>query len=123
MDGGLADYHLRQPYVVPGDGITLFPHYQRRICAVWYDAGMPSRRPPPEAVADVLQIHPTEAFVASLPGGRLPDRDDFFTFAEAPDERIRRWTEVVARSEDLGAALARDLETGDWVGRLQPFQS
>jgi hypothetical protein len=121
MDGGLADYHLRQPYVVPGEGITLFPHYQKRICAVWYDDATPRRRPPSEALADVLQIHPSDAFLATLPSGRLPDRDEFFTYVDAPHERIRRWTEVVARSEELGRELTQDLASGAWADRLQPI--
>lgn len=121
MDGGLADYHLRQPYVAPGEGITLFPHYQRRICAVWYDRGTPSRRPPAEALADVLEIHPTDAFIGSLPDGRLPERDDFVTYLDTPEERIRRWTEVVNRSEELGAALLRDIESGALVDKIAPL--
>lgn len=121
VDGGLADYHLRQPYVAPGDGITLFPHFQERICAVWFDRGTPGRRPPTEAIADVLQVYPSREFVAGLPGGRLPERDDFLSMVDSPEERIRRWTETAARSEDLGAALLRDLGTGGWAERLRPL--
>lgn len=121
VDGGLADYHLRQAYVAPGEGITLFPHFQERVCAVWFDGGTPGRRPPAEAVADVLQVYPSAEFVERVPGGRLPDRDDFFAMAADPGERIRRWTEVAARSDELGAAFLRDLESGAWADRLRPI--
>jgi len=123
VDGGLSDYHLRQPFLSPADGIVLFPHFQERIDAVWFDGRGPGRAPHEETVADVLQIFPSPAFVATLPDGRLPDRDDFFRYADAPEERIRRWTETAERSAALGEAFARDLETGDWIGRLEPIRT
>lgn len=123
VDGGLSDYHLRQSFLPPGEGIVLFPHFQERIDAVWFDGRGPARAPRAETVADVLQIFPSPAFIATLPGGRLPDRDDFFRYADAPEERIRRWTETVERSSVLGDAFVRDLESGDWIGRLEPIRT
>lgn len=123
VDGGLSDYHLRRSFLSPGEGIVLFPHFQERIDAVWLDGRGPARPPREETVADVLQIFPSPAFVATLPGGRLPDRDDFFRHADAPEERIRRWTETLERSSALGEAFARDLESGDWIGRLEPIRT
>ena len=121
IDGGLSDYHLRQAYVSPGDGITLFPHYQERIDAVWFDGRLRARPPSPETLADVVQIYPSNTFVESLPDGRLPDRDDFFKFAKRPEERIRRWREIASRSEELGEAFLRDLDSGSWLERLEPM--
>jgi hypothetical protein len=47
-----------------------------------------------------------------LPGGRIPDRDDFKRFADSPGERISRWQIVVRESDRLGEQLLHDIETG-----------
>lgn len=121
VDGGLADYHLRQPYTSPGEGITLLPHYQEAVQACWFDRATPHRETANGALADVLQIYPSPAWIAGLPGGKVPDRDDFFVFAKHHGERIRRWHEVVRRSEELGEQLRRDLDSGNFVGRVSPI--
>ena len=124
VDGGLTDYHLRAVYG-DGDGLVLLPHYQRQILPRWFDRFRgplrrdSARRPSPEATANLLLIYPSAAFVAGLPDGYIPDRDDFKRFARAPEERIRRWREVVAASEALGEELLADLESGRWVDRVQ----
>jgi hypothetical protein len=121
VDGGLADYHLRQRYVASGDGITLFPHFQRDVLAVWFDRHPPRRRPDRQALDNVLQLYPSREFVATLPGGKLPDRDDFFTFVDDPDERIRRWSAIAAESERLGETFSADLEAGRIPDLLEPL--
>ena len=63
-------------------------------------------------LANVLQVFPTPAFVAGLPGARIPDRDDFKLFTDNPDERIRRWQIVVRESDRLGEQLLHDLRSG-----------
>jgi hypothetical protein len=112
VDGGLTDYHLRQDYVGDSGGLTLFPHFQRDISALWFDRVRSAHRP--ETIGPVLQIWPTEEFLARLPDGRLPHRDDFFRYADAPDERIRRWREAA----DLGNALAEQFLDDLRSGRL-----
>lgn len=119
MDGGLSDYHLREAY--SSEGITLFPHFQRRIVPLWFDRYWKRREPGPAVLANVLQVYPSAAFVAELPGGTIPERRDFFTFAREPEERIRRWREVAARSERLGAELLDDLSAGRIPDLARPF--
>ena len=114
MDGGLADYHLRENYAraTTSPGITLFPHFQRRIVPNWFDRYW-SRRVPSASVLDsVLQIYPADEFIARLPDGRIPNREDFFTYTGNPQERIRRWNEAATLSDDLGQAFLDDLEQG-----------
>jgi hypothetical protein len=111
IDGGLCDYHLNTAYNRAGDGLTLLPHFQERITPNWFDRYI-QRRPQQRIVSDVLQVFPTPAFVAGLPGGRIPDRDDFKRFAGDPSERIRRWRTVVRESDRLGEQLLHDIETG-----------
>jgi hypothetical protein len=122
-DGGLADYHLRQSWAGDGGGLVLLPHFQERVEGEWLDRY--ANRPPvaAEELADVVQVYPSRDFLAALPGGRLPDREDFFRFVDAPQERIRRWTEAAAVSERLGDEFLRDLASGDLVGRVRAIEN
>jgi hypothetical protein len=121
LDGGMADYHLRQSYLADGEGIVLFPHFQERIASNWFDRYVKRRRPLPAVLDNVLQVFPSPEFTASLPGGRLPERDDFFTFVDDPEERIRRWTEAAARSDELGERFLSDLESGRILQIVEPI--
>ena len=112
IDGGMRDYHLNQRYLESGDGIVVFPHFQRRIVPNWFDRYVKRRAPAANATDNLLQIYPSEAFVRSLPGGRIPTRDDFKIFIENPQERIRRWRRVAEAGERLGDQLIEDIDGG-----------
>jgi hypothetical protein len=101
-DGGVLDYHLDLDYGV-GDGLVLYPHFYPHIIPGWFDKGLPWRRARADNFARVLMIAPSEAFVASLPGGKIPDRRDFHAFGDA--ERMRRWQATLDASERLGDEL------------------
>ena len=66
-----------------------------------------------------LLLAPSAEFVARLPGGRIPDRDDFYRLAD--DERIRRWRAVMAASEQLADELRELVETGRLEERVRPL--
>ena len=121
VDGGLTDYHLRAAYLEAGDGLTLLAHYQRRILPRWLDRFGARREPAPAATADLLLVYPSAAFIAGLPAGRLPDRDDFKRFADQPGQRIRRWRAAAAASEALGEQLLADLASGRLIDRIRPL--
>lgn len=122
VDGGVTDYHLATRYLAADDErIVLFPHYQERIAPGWFDKHLAHRRAGAELVNDLLQIHPTDEWIATLPGGRPPDRRDFDELVDQPEERIRRWREAVRRSEALGEELLDDLESGRWEEKLESF--
>jgi hypothetical protein len=55
--------------------------------------------------------------VASLPGGKIPDRRDFYTMPEA--ERMRRWQAVVDASEAMGDELRDLVERGRIAERVR----
>ena len=55
-------------------------------------------------------LAPSDAFVASLPYGKIPDRKDFAALGES--ERRAAWRTVVARSKELGEAFAELVESG-----------
>lgn len=122
IDGGMRDYHLDQRYLESNDGIVLFPHLQRRIVPNWFDRYIDRRAPGADVTHSVLQIHPSEAFVRGLPGGRIPNRDDFKLFIDDPHERIRRWREVVAAGQRLSDHLVEDLEKDRIPDRVEPLE-
>ena len=121
MDGGLTDYHVNQPVTTGGDGVALLMLHQSRIVPNWFDKLVPLRAARPAWLQDLLLVYPDERWVASLPGGQIPTREDFETFVDAPEERIARWQEAVARSEQLGEQLLEDLERGRLPDLVEPL--
>ncbi len=98
FDGGIVDYNFdfefgRRP------GLVLFPHFFDRIVPGWFDKPLKWRRPRLAALDDVVMLAPSYTFVASLPGGKLPNRNDFIEFDT--HERIRRWKNVIERCRVL----------------------
>ncbi len=120
-DGGIIDYQLNQDYAPGVGGITLFFHYQERIIPGWFDKPLSWRTPKKSQLQKVLQVFPGSDFVNLLPGGRLPDRNDFVTYANNPSERIRRWDEVSRLSEILGDQFLNDIESGRIRNRVEPL--
>lgn len=108
-DGGVLDYHLDLDFGV-GDGLVLYPHFYSHVIPGWFDKGLPWRRARVRNFARVLMIAPSDAFVASLPGGKIPDRRDFYAFDDT--ERMRRWQATLEASERLGDDLRTMIERG-----------
>jgi hypothetical protein len=121
-DGGLTDYQLNQDYCPGPDGMTLFFHYQERIVPGWFDKPFSWHRPPRGSLDRVLQVYPSREFVDRLPGKKLPDRDDFITFASDPQERIRRWDEAARLSEALGNEFLDVVESGAIRHLVRPLE-
>ena len=121
-DGGVTDYHLALPYP-HGDGVILYPHFYGHLVPGWFDKALPWRQGgrghPARGLERVVVVAPSPAFVASLPGGKIPDRRDFYAFPAA--ERVRRWEEARTRALALGAQL-RDLVTSGRIADVaQPL--
>lgn len=121
VDGGVTDYHLDQRFIDGDDRLVLLPHYQRRIAPSWFDKRLERRVPRPAVADHLLQVYPSDDFVATLPGGRLPDRDEFITYMDQPEKRIRRWYEAASLSERLGEELLADLEGGRIADLAEPL--
>jgi hypothetical protein len=116
-DGGTLDYHLALdfgPGDRAGDGLVLYPHFYPHVVPGWFDKGLAWRRAAgPRHRSDfrrVLLVAPSDAFVAALPGGKIPDRRDFYALQDA--ERVRRWQAVVDASAQLGDELRELVATG-----------
>lgn len=116
-DGGVLDYHLDLDFG-RGEGLVLYPHFYGHIVPGWFDKSLPWRRG--GAHTDrVLLVAPSAEFVRSLPGGKIPDRRDFYD--HPLDERIRRWEETLAASEVLGEAMRELVSTGRIADVAHPW--
>lgn len=119
-DGGLINYQLNENYR-PDEGLTLFFHYQERITPGWFDKRLFWKKTESQNLDRVLQIFPSEAFIKILPDRKLPDRKDFVTFVNDPEERIRRWDQVCQLSDLLAEDFMESLESGQIRNRVEPL--
>lgn len=111
-DGGLVDYHQAHDFAERDDEVTLFFHYQGRIIPGWFDKRLTYRSTPADVLDHTLLVFLSDEFVERLPFGKIPDRDDFRTFADDPERRVRYWQETVRLSESLGEQFLELLESG-----------
>jgi hypothetical protein len=110
-DGGLIDYHLTHNYAATNDDIVLFFNHQERIIPGWLDKKLSYRFPQADDLDNVLMIHPSHGFVAQLPRGKIPDRDDFAIHIDDPSTRIKNWWNVVERAQPLGEEFLELIES------------
>ena len=120
-DGGLIDYHLLLPHA-RHDGIVLYPHFVPHLTPGWLDKFLPWRRAPHGHpwLDNVVVIAPSPSFIERLPGGKLPDRSDFYRYGTDHPARIHAWERAIAECERFADAAMRWLERPDpsVVGRL-----
>ncbi len=97
-DGGIIDYHFDSPFRLE-EGIILYPHFYSHIVPGWFDKSRKTRRAKGETFDHMLMLAPSDACVASLPYGKIPDRKNFRDMDDAT--RIKYWQKVVAHSQRL----------------------
>lgn len=117
-DGGVIDYHLSFDFG-PGEGLVLYPHFFPHLVPGWFDKALPWRRARGANFRRALVLAPSAAFVAGLPGGKIPDRNDFYRMPEP--ERIRVWRAVAAASERLADELRELIATHRVAEHAQPM--
>jgi len=105
-DGGITDYHLHLDYAsIPEQGqdagLVLYPHFQPSVIPGWLDKGLRHRHRASERLSNVVLLSPSPQWIATLPNGKLPDRNDFKRYGDDVDSRIRDWTRALAESERL----------------------
>lgn len=115
-DGGIVDYHFDCP-MAGDDGLVLYPHFYPHLVPGWFDKQLPWRRASAPALERTVILCPSEAFVAALPGGKIPDRKDFWSFDDA--ERLRRWRIAIAASRRLGEEFADLVENDGLPARAE----
>ena len=108
-DGGITDYHLHLDYAAlhddaagqEGPGLVLYPHFQKTLVPGWLDKALRHRHRASARLANVVLLSPSPAWVATLPGGKIPDRSDFKAFGDDHDARERAWARATAESVRL----------------------
>ena len=117
-DGGVTDYHLDLSFG-DDDGLILYPHFYAHVVPGWFDKALSWRRASVGNFRRALLLAPSAEFVASLPGGRIPDRRDFAAMSES--DRVRAWERVRAASAALGEELRELTATGRLARHVQPW--
>lgn len=117
-DGGVIDYHLDLPQS-DRDRLTLFPHFYGRMVPGWFDKKLSWRRPQADNVDRTILVSPSDAFVASLPYGKIPDRSDFANFE--PAERRRMWKQCIEACTAMADEFKEVLEKDRLAARLEPL--
>lgn len=121
-DGGIMDYHLNVPFLpTDEEKIVLFPHFDERLVPGWFDKHLPWRRPNPDRMSQVLLLAPSREFIARLPFGKIPDRNDFLRFQGRDEERFRYWRQVVRECQRLADEFHEVIEKGLIAERVQPL--
>jgi hypothetical protein len=117
-DGGIIDYHVDIPHSEP-DRLALYPHFYGHIVPGWFDKRLTWRKPRAENIARTILVSPADEFVASLPGGKIPDRFDFRRYT--PKDRVRIWKKVVKECAALADEFHEVIERGLLEDRLVPL--
>lgn len=124
-DGALIDYHLLLPYeriTQRGGRIVFYPHFNDHVTPGWLDKHLPWRKAPRGHawLDDMLLVAPSPAFLARLPNGKLPDRQDFYRYGQDHAARIRDWERAIGECERFAEAVLRWMERPDPT-LLQPI--
>jgi hypothetical protein len=117
-DGGITDYHLHLNYASMGEGLVLYPHFQRQVVPGWLDKAWRRRHRATPRLDNMVVLAPSAAWVAALPGGKLPDRTDFKTWCDDDATRMRVWRRALAESGRLAEEFARLTEADAGVEAL-----
>jgi hypothetical protein len=124
-DGGITDYHLHLNYEAmgPGQGLVLYPHFQKSVVPGWLDKGLKWRHGATPFLDSTIVLAPDAAWVAGLPNGKLPDRTDFTRYGTDLAARMKAWTAAAAASGQLADEFARwcQLEPAQQLARIEPL--
>jgi len=115
-DGGITDYHFDVD-LSQVNGLVLYPHFHSEAIPGWFDKRLKRRRTTGKDWPNVVFISPSDAFVKSLPYGKIPDRTDFQKLP-AP-QRIRYWQQAIEAGQRLADELQSLVETGNIRKRVE----
>lgn len=118
-DGGIIDYHLDFPHSSP-DKLALYLHFYNFIKPGWFDKRLPWRQAQRASVDRTILISPSPEFVARLPYGKIPDRQDFVNLTQA--ERLKVWRQVVSACREIADELEDVLTNERLAERIRPFE-
>ena len=111
-DGGITDYHLHLDYRSQ-PGLVLYPHFQQAVVPGWLDKPLKWRHSASPFLDRTVVLAPRPEWVATLPHGKLPTRQDFEHYHADVPGRIRVWNAAVAAACQLADELAEWLQRPD----------
>ncbi len=94
-----------------GARLGLYPHFQQAVVPGWLDKSLTWRHKATHFLDGMVVLAPNPDWVRTLPGGKLPDRNDFKHFGHA--ERVRVWSSAVAAACQLADEFQAWLERPD----------
>lgn len=106
-DGGIIDYHFDLPFA-ESEKLILYPHFNARPIAGWFDKPLRWRRVNSENYRRVVMIVPSQAFIDALPFKKITDRKDFIRMDALT--RQRYWQQVIAAGEKMADEFAAYLD-------------
>ncbi|MEY5027795.1 MAG: hypothetical protein RLZ63_110 [Pseudomonadota bacterium] len=113
-DGGITDYHLHLNYQPPASSpIVLYPHFQQAVVPGWLDKALKWRHHATSALDSVVLLAPNPDWVQTLPNGKLPDRQDFMTYGQDLQARVKVWNTAASAAQQLADEFAQWLERPD----------
>ncbi len=119
-DGGIIDYHFDLDQY-RGDGLILYPHFRPGIIPGWFDKFLPWREAAIHELDKLVLLCPSESFIADLPHGKIPDRNDFRKLQA--EERIRYWEQCVQCSSALAEEFSARVDSiGDPLRGVTVFE-
>lgn len=117
-DGGIIDYHFDLDIDTQG-GLILYPHFNASPRAGWFDKSLP-RKVREKNYTNTVMLVPSNEFVAALPYGKIPDREDF-TKMES-EQRITYWRKVLVETERLAESFDNTINHVDGA-QILPIDS
>jgi hypothetical protein len=84
----------------------------------WFDKTLPWRRASVQRLQDVLLVAPSKEYLARLPYGKLPDRNDFKRFMGDAPSRQKYWHAAMDESRRLGDEFLELTANGRLADRL-----
>lgn len=117
-DGGLVDYHMDLPLAEP-KGLMLLPHFSERVIPGWFDRSFKNRHP--QNLDHTVLLAPSEAMLARLPNGKVPDRKDFAYYGKDNAARIRDWKKVLVETQRMADDWQTWLAHGQMESQIQPL--
>jgi hypothetical protein len=113
-DGGITDYHLHLRFLPPATSpIVLYPHFQQAVVPGWLDKSWRGRHRASPALDHMLLLAPSAEWVASLPNGKLPDRQDFTRYGQDLAGRMKVWRAATAAAVRLADEFEQWLQNPD----------
>ena len=88
-------------------------HFQKAVIPGWLDKSLNWRHKATTYLDNTIVLAPRPEWVKSLPNGKLPDRQDFVTYGQDLNARVKVWQSATGASQQLADEFAQWLEKPD----------